>query len=74
MLNLSEVISYYDSQTLGKCNFVAKSGPRMGMFCPNQTATVFCQEHETLGVDKNKAIDFLQKLVKNPEKLNEILF
>ena len=73
MLNLSEVIAFYESQTVGKCNFVAKSGSHMGMTCPNKTNSLFCEKHEDLGVDKNKAIEFLQQLVKNPEKLNEIL-
>ena len=73
MLNLSQVSKYYSQQKNGKCKFVQKYGPKMGMTCSNITDSLFCDEHMRYGADEDKAVNFLQTLTTDPSMLNELL-
>lgn len=73
MLNLSEVEKFYDSKRKGSCIFVDKYGPSMGKVCGQKTDSLFCDDHEQEGVDKEKATGFLHNLARNPVLLDKIL-
>ena len=75
MLNLSEVNKFYDSKRKGFCGFVDKYGSCMGKVCGQTTGqdSLFCDDHEQEGVDKERAITFLRNLTTNPALLDKIL-
>ena len=75
MLNLYEVNKFYDSKRKGFCGFVDKYGSCMGKVCGQKTNkdSMFCDDHEQEGVDRERAITFLRNLTANPTLLDKIL-